>query len=129
MQTDSDMDIDHQVSVYATYHTNDMDIEQDNDFDCEVMDQGFCEEDTIGEAMDEGFYQDFDYEAIDQDGFDYNQGSDFNQGFDYEAIDQDGSDYNQGFVQSEIHIEFPEGASIGFTIANGVRYLVLYSNM
>ena len=107
---DDDMVIDHQVSVCACQ----MQIEGDND-----LDQGFCDED-----LDEGFCdQGFCDEDLDQDwdqGFDYNQepmDQDFHQGFD------------QGFAQSEIHIEFPEGASIGFTFVNGIRYLVLHSNM
>ena len=97
---DDDMVIDHQVSVCACQ----MQIEGDNELD-EDLDEGFCDED------------------FDQD---WNQG--FDQGFDYnpEPMDQH---WDQGFAQSEIHIEFPEGASIGFTFVNGIRYLVLHSNM
>ena len=51
---------------------------------------------------------------------------DLDQGFCDEDWDQH---WDQGFDQSEIHIEFPEGASIGFTFVNGIRYLVLHSNM
>ena len=51
---------------------------------------------------------------------------DLDQGFCDEDWDQH---WDQGFAQSEIHIEFPEGASIGFTFVNGIRYLVLHSNM
>ena len=123
MQTNNDdMVIDHPVSVCACQ----MQIEGDNDLDEHAMDedldQGFCDE-----AMDEDFDEDFDYnqnfayEAIDPDGFDYNQGFAYepmDQGFAYEPMDQ-------GFAQSEIHIEFPERASIRFAFANGVRYLVL----
>lgn len=120
MQTnDDDMVIDHPVSVCACQ----MQIEGDDDCDEHAMDedldQGFCNED-LDEAMDEDLDEDLDqnfaYEAIDPDGFDYNQG------FAYEPIDQG---FNQGFAQSEIHIEFPEGASIRFAFVNGVRYLVL----
>ena len=103
MQTNNDdMVIDHPVSVCACQ----MQIEGDNDLDehamDEELDQGFCDED-FDEDLDE----------------------DLDQGFAYEAIDPDGFDYNQGFAQSEIHIEFPEGASIRFAFVNGVRYLVL----
>ena len=105
MQTnDDDMVVDYPVSVCACQ----MQIEGDNDLDEHAMDedldQGFCNEDL---DLDEDFDQGFD------------------QGFAYEAIDPDGFDYNQGFAQSEIHIEFPEGASIRFAFVNGVRYLVL----
>ena len=105
MQTnDDDMVIDHPVSVCECQ----MQIEGDDDCDEHAMDedldQGFCNEDL---DLDEDFDQGFD------------------QGFAYEAIDPDGFDYNQGFAQSEIHIEFPEGASIRFAFVNGVRYLVL----
>ena len=114
MQTNNDdMVIDHPVSVCACQ----MQIEGDNDLDEHAMDedldQGFCNEDLdLDEDFDQGFDQGFAYEAIDPDGFDYNQG------FAYEPMDQ-------GFAQSEIHIEFPERASIRFAFANGVRYLVL----
>ena len=112
MQTNNDdMVIDHPVSVCACQ----MQIEGDNDLDEHAMDedldQAFCDE-AMDEDFDEDLDQGFAYEAIDPDGFDYNQG------FAYEPIDQ-------GFPQSEIHIEFPEGASIRFAFANGVRYLVL----
>lgn len=111
---DDDMVIDHQVSVCACQ----MQIEGDNELD-EDLDQGFCDEDAMDEDLDEGFCD----EDFDQD---WNQG--FDQGFDYnpEPMDQH---WDQGFAQSEIHIEFPEGASIGFTFVNGIRYLVLHSNM
>ena len=107
MQTnDDDMVVDYPVSLSACQ----MQIEGDDDCDEHAMDedldQGFCNED-----LDQGFDEDLD------------QG--FDQGFAYEAIDPDGFDYNQGFAQSEIHIEFPEGASIRFAFVNGVRYLVL----
>jgi hypothetical protein len=103
---DDDMVIDHQVSVCACQ----MQIEGDNELD-EDLDQGFCHEDAMDEDLDQGFCD----EGFDQ-GFDYNQ----------EPMDQD---WNQDFAQSEIYIEFPEGASIGFTFVNGIRYLVLHSNM
>jgi hypothetical protein len=122
MQTNNDMVIDdHPVSVYPC-QTNDMDIEEE---ECN-LDQGFCYEDLDEDAMDEPIDQNWDqgfaYEAIDPDGFDYNQ-----DGFAYEPMDQAFAyePMDQAFAQSEIHIEFPEGACIGFTIANGVRYLVL----
>ena len=120
MQTnDDDMVVDYPVSVCECQ----MQIEGDDDCDEHAMDedldQGFCNEDLdqgfCNEDLDQGFDQGFD-EDLDQ-GFD--------QGFAYEAIDPDGFDYNQGFAQSEIHIEFPEGASIRFAFVNGVRYLVL----
>jgi|LakMenE01Jun11ns_1017448.scaffolds.fasta_scaffold9533662_1 hypothetical protein len=101
---DDDMVIDHQVSVCACQ----MQIEGDNELD-EDLDQGFCHED-LDEGFDEGF--------CDEDAMD--------EGFCDEDFDQD---WDQGFAQSEIHIEFPEGASIGFTFVNGIRYLVLHSNM
>jgi hypothetical protein len=85
-----------------------MQIEGDNELD-EDLDQGFCHED-LDEGFDEGF--------CDEDAMD--------EGFCDEDFDQD---WDQGFAQSEIHIEFPEGASIGFTFVNGIRYLVLHSNM
>ena len=96
---DDDMVIDHQVSVCACQ----MQIEGDNELD-EDLDQGFCDEDAMDEDLDQGF----------------------DEGFCDEDFDQD---WDQGFAQSEIHIEFPEGASIGFTFVNGIRYLVLHSNM
>jgi len=108
---DDDMVIDYPVSVCACQ----MQIEGDDDLD-EDLDQGFCHED-LDQGFDEDLDQGFDYEAIDPDGFDYNQ-EPMDQGFDYEPMDQ-------GFAQSEIHIEFPEGASIRFAFVNGVRYLVL----
>ena len=100
MQTnDDDMVIDYPVSVCACQ----MQIEGDNELD-EDLDQGFCHEDAMDEDLDQGF----------------------DEGFCDEDFDQD---WDQGFAQSEIHIEFPEGASIGFTFVNGIRYLVLHSNM
>ena len=75
---------------------------------CQMQIEG---DNELDEDLDQGFCD----EGFDQ-GFDYNQ----------EPMDQD---WNQDFAQSEIYIEFPEGASIGFTFVNGIRYLVLHSNM
>ena len=114
MQTnDDDMVIDHQVSVCACQ----MQIEGDEDLD-EDFDQSWDQE---------GFDQDWDQEGLDQ-GLDYNP-EPMDQGWDQEGFDYNQEGFDQGFAQSEIHIEFPEGASIGFTFVNGIRYLVLHSNM